>query len=1019
MRKATTRPAATPEPRPPEPGHFVAIGASAGGLEAIEAFFTHMPAQSGLAFIVIQHLSPDYKSLMVELLSKRTAMPVQRAEDGMLVRPDTVYLIPPKKNLSIHHGKLLLSDQDHSRGLNLPIDVFMRALAEDQGERAVGIVLSGTGSDGMRGVRAIKENGGMLMVQDEESAKFDGMPRAAQSTGLADFVLPPEQMPAQLLAFARHPRVAKPEPSEVLLSEEDRISHLFSILRERCKVDFTFYKPSTVSRRIERRMTVNQVPGLKEYVAFLQHHPAEAISLFKELLIGVTSFFRDPEVWEQVVRGPLRELLLAADNREIRFWVAACSTGEEAYTLAILVRECLDELGLQREVKIFATDIDQDAIHYAAAGSYPESIAADVSARLLAKYFSRREDNFVIARSVREMVVFAKHNLIKDPPFTKISLVSCRNVLIYLQPVLQAKVLDGFHFSLTGDGLMLLGTSETTGELSESWETLDGKGRLYRPKGGFRTHPGLDHGAPATDTRARDLHGRATALRRSLRQPDEERLLERFVAALAPEFVPLALIVNEQLELLHVVGDTEGYFKLPSGPQNNDISRLAVKELSIPLITGIQKTLREGKELRFRNLRLPHRGGTRVVELRIRPLPAKKHQEPLVAVFLGELRRPEPAAGGAAAPAYDLAREVEDRIRDLEQDLQFTRENLQATIEELETSNEELQATNEELLASNEELQSTNEELQSTNEELYTVNTELQSKLIELTMLHNDVENLLSASRVGTILVDEDLEVRRFAPAAGIGFRLVDGDLGRPLGHIPHLLADCDPAELVRAAQASGQPSETEARTRSGQWILVRTSPYLVGPGAASGTVVSLVDITGRKRMEEDLRASEANYRQLYDQLAQGRPGQAGDWSARVRLPWQEAYALGHPLIDRQHRELLDFSNRLLERFEAGDPAEAGLALEALLGHVDRHFQDEEAILAQVRYPELPAHQAAHGQLLATARLLRRDFLAGSLSQRPLLDYLANQVLKEHMLGADEAYRPWLPGAPADAPARP
>jgi len=994
------------------PGHYVAIGASAGGLEAIESFFTAMPNGSGLAFIVIQHLSPDYKSLMVELLSKKTPMPVMRAEDGAVVRPDTVYLIPPKKNLTIHHGKLLLTDQEHNRGINLPIDIFMRSLAEDQGEKAVGIVLSGTGSDGMRGVRAIKENGGMMMVQDEDSAKFDGMPRAALSTGLADFVLPPDQMPAQLLAFVKHPRVVKPERSEVLLSEEDQLSHLFSILRDRCKIDFTFYKPSTVTRRIERRITVNQVNNLQEYVAFLQHHPAEANSLFKELLIGVTSFFRDAELWEKVLQGPLRELLLAGDNREIRLWVAACSTGEEAYTLAILVRECLEDLGVRRDVKIFATDIDQDAIHYAAAGCYPESIAADVSAGLLAKYFFRRDDSWQISRTVREMVVFARHNLIKDPPFTRISLVSCRNVLIYLQPVLQRRVLDGFNFSLVQDGLMLLGTSETPGELSDSWETLDAKGKLYRAKGRVRSPREPEHSPGPTDTRARDLHGRATALRNRLRLPEDDRIMERFVQSLAPDLIPLALIVNEQLELLHVVGDTEGYFRLPAGQQINDISRMAVKELSIPLVTGIQKVIRTGREVQFHNLRVPTGAGVRLVQLRIRPMPVKKHQEPLVAVFLGEARPAPIAEGGMPVQAFDMTREVEDRIRDLEQDLQFTRENLQATIEELETSNEELQATNEELLASNEELQSTNEELQSTNEELFTVNTEFQSRIIELTMLHNDVENLLAASDTGTILLDENLEVRRYSKAVCKVFRLGDSDLGRPLSSIPHGLVDCDPAQLIEQAQGRGEAVEQEARTQGGLWFILRTTPYMVGPGAASGTVVSLVDITRRKQREELLRSREENYRRLYDGLVQGisdRPAGAG---ALEHLPWHESYALGHPLIDAQHKELLALSNHLLAFLaRGGTRVEVEQGLEALLKHVEKHFADEEAILEGVRYPQFEEHRLAHRQLLETARLMRRDFVAGTLSYLTFLDYLANRVVKEHMFNADAAFRPWLPPA--------
>ncbi len=471
------------------PTHYVAVGASAGGLEAIESFFSHMPPDSGLGFIVIQHLSPDYKSLMVELLSKRTPMPVRRAEDGLPVLPNNVYLIPPKKNLTIFHGKLLLSEQDHSKGINLPIDVFLRSLAEDQSEKAVAVILSGTGSDGTRGLRVIKEYGGMVMVQDEESAKFNGMPRAAISTGLADFVLPPDQMPGQLLSFSKHPYITKVERSETLLSDEQGLTRIFSILREKCKVDFTFYKPSTVTRRIERRMTINQTDDIRDYVAYLSNNPGEAVALYRELLIGVTSFFRDPDAFDCLVQHGLPEIFKSASSREIRFWVACCSTGEEAYTMAILARECMEMLGTSHDVKIFATDIDRDAIHYAASGSFPESVAADISPRLLAKYFYKKDDNFQIARNIREMVVFAQHNLIKDPPFTNISLISCRNMMIYLQPILQRKVLEFFNFSLNPGGILMLGTSETTGDMADYFEPVAPKWKIYRSKGLGHRHP--------------------------------------------------------------------------------------------------------------------------------------------------------------------------------------------------------------------------------------------------------------------------------------------------------------------------------------------------------------------------------------------------------------------------------------------------------------------------------------------------------------------------------------------------
>ncbi|MBK7543921.1 MAG: PAS domain-containing protein [Candidatus Competibacteraceae bacterium] len=857
---------------PAAPTHYVAVGASAGGLEAIELFFSHMPPENDLGFIVIQHLSPDYKSLMVELLSKKTLMPVRRAEDGMLVLPNHVYLIPPKKNLTIFHGKLLLSEQDHSKGVNLPIDVFLRSLAEDQNEKAVAIILSGTGSDGTRGVRAIKEYGGMVMVQSEESAKFDGMPRAAIATGLADFVLPPDQMPDQLLSFAKHPYITKVERSETLLSDEQGLTRIFAILREKCKVDFTFYKPSTVTRRIERRMTINQTDDIRDYVAFLSNRPGEVVALYRELLIGVTSFFRDQEAFDRLAQIALSEIFKNTESRESRFWVAGCSTGEEAYSLAILARETMEQLGVSRDVKIFATDIDRDAIHFAANGCFPESIAADVSPRLLAKYFYKKEDNFQIARNIREMVVFAQHNLIKDPPFTNIGLISCRNLLIYLQPILQRKVLEFFNFSLNPGGVLMLGTSETTGDMTDYFEVLDSKWKLYRSKGRLKPLSDATHLLSVTDTRARNLRGQFATVRRSVRLSEEERVLERLLDAITQAYIPLAITVNAQLEVLHVLGDAGNYFKLPSGKVVNDISKMAARELAVPLATGIQKVFRQRQELRFSNIRLSQESGVRVVDLRIRLLPEKKGQESLVVVFIEEVKKDESLEADADIQSYDLSKVAEERLRDLEHDLQFTRENLQATIEELETSNEELQATNEELLASNEELQSTNEELQSTNEELFTVNTEYQSKMIELTELNNDVENLLGATRFGLLLLDENLEIRRFSPEVAHVFKLLNSDVGRPITHISHYLTNGDPVRMVQEVQATSQPLEQEVRTQKGRWYLLRAVPYTVGPKSFSGIVLSFADVTRFKELQLELVEREAILKQTT------RLAKAGSW---------------------------------------------------------------------------------------------------------------------------------------------
>ena len=852
------------ESDPSTPIYYVGVGASAGGLEALEAFFSPMAPDSGLAFIVIQHLSPDYKSMMVELLSKRTAMPVRRAEEGMRVEANSVYLIPPKKNLSIFHGKLLLSESDHSRGLNLPIDVFLRSLADDQAEKAIGVILSGTGSDGVRGIRAIKEAGGMVMVQSEESAKFDGMPRAAIATGLADFILPPDEMPAKLLSFARHPYAAKVDRPQTLISDEDRLTRIFALLRERTRVDFTFYKPSTVIRRIERRMTVNQIHELRDYVKFMESYSGEVMTLYRDLLIGVTSFFRDREVFDELETQYLPALFERVESREIRFWVAGCSTGEEAYSLAMLSREVIERLGKRLNVKIFATDLDRDAILRASNGLYPESIAADLSPKLLTKYFHRREEHYQIDRSIREMVVFAQHNLIKDPPFTNIELVSCRNLLIYLQPVLQRKAMELMNFSLNPQGILLLGSSETTGESADLYETLHQKFKIYASKGKRRPTRGAEFSAVPE---VRPWQHRARAASGGWpRNQDEERMLDRFLQSLAGDYVPLAVVVNEAFEVLHILGEPDGYFRLSSGKLMNDITKIAVKDLAIPLATGLQKVFKSGEELKYTSIRLKWRDETRNIQVRIRPLPGKKGQEALAAVFIEETAPPlkEPATGNSSAQVYDVAQEAEQRIHDLEQELQFSRENLQATIEELETSNEELQATNEELLASNEELQSTNEELQSVNEELHTVNAEYQSKIIELTELNNDLDNLMASTRIGTLFLDENLTIRRFTPEIRRIFKILDSDIGRPANHLMHNLTKIDLFERIQAVAEQAVDQELEVCTQGGEWWLMRILPYHVGIGTVSGVVLNFIDISLFKNTQQALFERESLLSSLY-----------------------------------------------------------------------------------------------------------------------------------------------------------
>ncbi|TYT74211.1 chemotaxis protein CheB [Desulfobotulus mexicanus] len=836
-----------------KPVLYVGIGASAGGLEAIEDFFSRMPDNTGLAFIVIQHLSPDHKSLMVEILSKRTPMPVHRAETGQRVSANTIYLIPPKKNLTIFHGKLILNDQETSKGINLPIDLFLSSLAEDKGEKAVAIILSGTGSDGTRGIRAIKENGGMIMVQREDSARFDGMPRSAIATGLADFILSPDEMPEQLIAFASHPAATSLKTLPAILTDEDNLARIFVTLRQKTKVDFTFYKPSTIVRRIERRMIINQIEKLADYAGIIEHDPGEAMTLYREMLIGVTSFFRDPETFQLLFEKYMPALFQKAGKREIRFWVAGCSTGEEAYTLAILAKECMENLGINHDVKIFATDIDRNAIVKAGDGVYSESIAADIAPYLLSKYFYHTGESFKVARNIRQMVVFAQHNLIKDPPFTKIDLISCRNLLIYFQPVLQQKIFEFFNFSLIKNGILLLGSSESIGELTDYFDLQHHKSKIFISRGQAMTSTG-NIGFSTPREKEPGPAPYQTGIKRTRRpQTSEDRLMDRFLELLSEHYIPTSIIVNEKMELIHSLGDTEGFLKLPPGRVVYDVSKMTTKELSIPLSTGIQKAFRTGKAISYTNIHTHRNRQSISVNLKIIPLPDKKGEDALAAIFLETLRKQDNAEGEKDVPCYDLSDEVTQRIKDLEHELQFTKENLQATIEELETANEELQATNEELMASNEELQSTNEELQSTNEELHTVNSEYQNKIMELTEANNDVENLLTSSQIGKIILDDNLCIRKFSPHTTHLFNLFESDTGRPLIHLTHRLKDFDPARTARMVQDTGKPMELEIESEQGYSYLARILPYRVSPKVHSGVIMTFIDITelqkARKKM--------------------------------------------------------------------------------------------------------------------------------------------------------------------------
>ncbi|WP_159441375.1 chemotaxis protein CheB [Desulfopila aestuarii] len=842
------------------PSYYVGIGASAGGLEAIEKLFQNVPIQTGLAFIVIQHLSPDYKSMMVELLSKKTRLPVLRAEDGMLVDRDSIYLIPPKKNLTIFHGKLLLSDRPpNDPWINLPIDIFFRSLAEDQGEKAVGIILSGTGSDGTRGIRAIKENGGLIMVQDEKDAKFDGMPKSATSTGLADFILNVEDIPEKLMAYIKYPYLTKAEQQDKIVHSDDSMATIFSMLRSKTKIDFTYYKPSTVVRRIERRMNVNQVDDLQAYIKLLKYNNRELTTLYHEMLIGVTSFFRDREAFDYLAEDILPQLLESKKGRLLRIWSVGCSTGEEAYSLAILLQELLEKLNIERKVKIFATDVDSNALQIAGGGTYPESIAADVGPSLLSKYFQRQEDHYRVSRKIREMVVFAQHNIISDPPFTKIDIISCRNLLIYLQPMLQQKALSMFNFSLNIGGILFLGSSETTGEMSSFFSAKHRKWKIYSSKSKQRALTSRSLPNLSFSSNNPLVHLPIAAKQRTSGPTNRDlHIIDRLLKVLAKKVIPLAIVVNDELEVLYTIGDVDNFLSLPSGMMKNDIRKMLRNEIAIPVTIGIQKAFKEEKEITYSNIGYHNERGNKVLKVDITPLPGNKIQSPLVAILFNEITDPSGSPPSHHDTTYDYDKEAEQRLLDLEQELQFTKENLQATIEELETSNEELQATNEELLASNEELQSTNEELQSVNEELYTVNSEHQIKIMELTELNNDMDNLLDSSEIGTIFLDDQLNIRKFSPQIKQIFNLIPSDLGRPFDHLTHRLKDQDILELIKRVLTTSKMIDRNVQSIDGKWFLMRILPYNVAPNTFAGVVITLVEVSDLVQTEKALEDSEA-----------------------------------------------------------------------------------------------------------------------------------------------------------------
>jgi two-component system, chemotaxis family, CheB/CheR fusion protein len=824
------------------PPFVVGIGASAGGLDPLVRFFDNLPKETGLAFVIVQHLSPDFKSLMDELLARHTMLPIHLVEDGMPVEADHVYLIPAKKEMIISGGRLLLSDRNRQQELTLPIDVFFRSLAQDCGSRAIAIVLSGGGSDGSRGICDVHDAGGLVLSQDLDSAQFDGMPRAAIETAVVDHTIPPQDMPRVLLEHVANRRTTTSDAVEGKQPQPRGLEAVYRLLETEFGIDFNRYKPSTVTRRIERRLALAQSTNIDEYLTRVRSDREELDALYRDLLIGVTRFFRDPDAFALLEQHVLPDLLQREPRTTpLRLWVAGCATGEEAYSLAILLQDLMATHG-ERPVKIFATDVHGGSLEQAAAAVYSDEAVSNVSPERLARYFTHSAGRYQVVPELRQMIVFAQHNVISDAPFTRVDLITCRNLLIYLQPTAQQRVLSIFHFSLTPGGVLLLGPSETLGPAADGFDILDKHWQLYRKGGEVRAR--VEPRRPLTlpvDARV-TTPSVLPAARHSLGQllPVYDALLE--------EVMPPSLILSDRGELVHALGGAARFLRVRDGRQSLDVLDLVDADLKMILAGGMKRAMAERAPVVFNGVRAGDED--QVYRVTVRAISARgtgaRH---LVVSF----ESPTPARRPSSRPIeIDVDRVSQQQLAALEAELGTTKESLQAAIEQLEASNEELQASNEELQASNEELQSTNEELQSVNEELYTVNAEYQRKIAELTELTNDMDNLLASTEVGTVFLDRQLRIRKFTPQVSDIFGLLPQDVGRSIETFAHKMRHPELVDDLRRVLVSSKPIERDLVDLQGKSFFLRLLPYRA-KGVVDGVVLTLIDVTGLKAAEDAL----------------------------------------------------------------------------------------------------------------------------------------------------------------------
>lgn len=825
---------------------IVGVGASAGGLTALNQFFEQVPVETDMAFVVIQHMDPTKKGMLVELLQKKTLLPVELITDQQEVEPGRIYVIPPNNDLSILNNTLCLHQPQAQRGLRLPIDYFLRSLAEERGSQAIGVILSGMGSDGTLGLQAIKEQAGLVMVQDPANAEFDSMPRSAISEGLADIISPAAELPRHLIDFVqRNKSLILNESASEVVKQKTALDMITSLLRKHTGQDFSLYKNATIYRRIERRMHLHHMNDISAYVTYLQENPKELDLLFKELLIGVTRFFRDTETWAILKQQGLIPLVKKArGDQEFRAWVVGCSTGEEAYSLAIAFREVLDELQPKGNLtlQIFATDLDQSAIERARQGWFTTNIAADVTTARLERFFNEEAGGYRLRKSIREMVVFAPQNLIMEPPFTRVDILTCRNLLIYLEAELQKKLLPLFHYSLKPDGVLLLGSAETAVNFSNLFTVLSAEHRLYQSTDSPLSVTDLDLPFHRHSYRQdqKDLPDQVSTV--SLQSLVEQLLLRNFS--------PAALLVNAEGDILYINGRTGNFLEPATGKANMNIHAMARDGLRQSLDVALPRARNEQDVINLRGINLDINGDHRRVDIAVHPLlkPDKLHG--LLLIVFKEVFN-NVSQTGVTNP------DGRDEIEALHQALTYAHEETRSTREVMQSAQEELRSSNEELQSTNEELTTSKEELQSLNEELQTVNAELQSKVDQLSAANNDMMNLLNSTDIATIFLDNSLKIRRFTTHATNLFKLIPGDLGRPLSDIASALYQPELENVAREVLRTLVFSERLIPTQDNRYFIVKILPYRTSDNVIDGVVMTFTDISSLKQLEQKLRRKE------------------------------------------------------------------------------------------------------------------------------------------------------------------